>query len=63
MSYNVHIPNEKPVGLCAESVTWGASIDLMKALPKLPNGIDAEALALCTMLLDSGIPLNHADVA
>ena len=51
------------MGLCAESVTWGASIDLMKALPKLPNAIDAEALALCTMLLDGGIPLDHADVA
>jgi len=34
----------------------------MKALQKLPNGIHAEALALCTMLLDSGIPVNHADV-
>ena len=38
-------------------------MDLMKPLPKLPNGIDAEALALCTMLLDGGVPLNHADVA
>ena len=38
-------------------------IDLMKPLQKLPNGIHAEALALCTMLLDSGVPLNHADVA
>ena len=38
-------------------------IDLMKPLQKLPNGIHAEALALCTMLLDGGVPLNHADVA
>ena len=38
-------------------------MDLMKAPQKLPNGIDAEALALCTMLLDGGVPLNHADVA
>ena len=51
------------MGLCTESVTWESSIDLMKALRKLPNGIHAEALALCTMLLDGGIPLNHADVA
>jgi len=40
-----------------------SSIDLMKALQKLPNWIHAEALALCTMLLDRGIDLNHADVA
>ena len=42
-----------------------SSIDLMNALQKLPNGIHVEALALCTMLLnsDSGIHLNHADVA
>ena len=51
------------MGLCAESVTWGSSVNLMKALQKLPNGTHAEALALCTMLLDSGIiPLNHVDV-
>ena len=62
--YNIHdaqIPHEWPVGLCAESVTWGSSVHLMKALQ---NGTHAEALALCAMLLDSGIiPLNHADVA
>ena len=38
-------------------------MDLMKPLQKLPNGIDAEALALCTMLLDGGVSSNHADVA
>ena len=37
---------------------------LDESAPKLPNGIHTEALALCTMLLDSGIiPLNHVDVA
>ena len=40
-----------------------SSVNLMKALQKLPNGTHAEALALCTMLLDSGIPINHVDVA
>ena len=51
------------MGPCTESVTSGSSIDLILALLKLPNGIHAEALALCTMLLEHGIPLNHADVA
>ena len=29
----------------------------------MPPGIDAEALALCRMLLERGISVNHADVA
>ena len=42
----------------------GSSVNLMKALQKLPHWTHAEALALCTMLLDSGIiDLNHVDVA
>ena len=49
--------------LCAESVTWGSSVNLMKALQQLPNGTHAEALSLCTMLFDCGIDLNHVDVA
>ena len=52
------------MGLSIELVTWGASFDLTKALQELKYGIHAEALALCSLLLESGgINLNHADVA
>ena len=64
--YNIHdvqIPHEYPLSLC-----WISDMEVVRQLdesaPKLPNGIHTEALALCTMLLDSGIiPLNHVDDA
>ena len=64
--YNIHdvqIPHEYPL-----SLWWISDMEVVRQLdesaPKLPNGIHTEALALCTMLLDSGIiPLNHVDVA
>ena len=65
--YNIHdvqIPHEYPLSLCWIS-DMGVVRQLDESAPKkLPNGTHAEALALCTMLLDSGIiPLNHVDVA
>ena len=43
--------HSRPAGIQSSACLdeWGSCIDLMKALRKLPNGIDAEALALCTM--------------
>ena len=64
--YNIHdvqIPHEYPL-----SLWWISDLEVVRQLdesaPKLPNGIHTEALALCTMLLDSGIiVLNYVDVA
>ena len=45
--------HSRPAGIQSSACLdeWGSCIDLMKALRKLPNGIDADAFALCTMAL------------